>query len=99
MNPSNRVATGKVPFIDKIAFGVGMLANQMFPAAMAIFKVVLVQDLGFPGWMWGILFFLPRVLDSITDQSWALFQTTPSPNGDAAGNMFLSVPSSWAFPL
>ncbi len=29
--------------------------------------VVLVQDLGFPGWMWGILFFLPRVFDSITD--------------------------------
>jgi GPH family glycoside/pentoside/hexuronide:cation symporter len=29
--------------------------------------VVLVQDLGFPGWMWGILFFLPRVYDSITD--------------------------------
>lgn len=44
-----------------------MLANQMFPAALGIFMVVLVQDLGFPGWMWGILFFLPRVYDSITD--------------------------------
>lgn len=44
-----------------------MLANQMFPAALGIFMVVLVQDLGFPGWMWGILFFLPRVFDSITD--------------------------------
>lgn len=57
----------KVPFKHKIAFGLGMLANQMFPAALGIFMVVLVQDLGFPGWMWGILFFLPRVFDSITD--------------------------------
>jgi GPH family glycoside/pentoside/hexuronide:cation symporter len=44
-----------------------MLANQMFPAALGIFMVVLVQDMGFPGWMWGILFFLPRVFDSVTD--------------------------------
>jgi GPH family glycoside/pentoside/hexuronide:cation symporter len=57
----------KVPFGHKVAFGIGMLANQMFPAALGIFMVVLVQDLGFPGWMWGVLFFLPRVFDSITD--------------------------------
>lgn len=61
------VATHKVPFGQKVAFGLGMLANQMFPAALGIFMVVLVQDLGFPGWMWGILFFLPRVFDAITD--------------------------------
>lgn len=60
-------ATSKVPFGQKVAFGIGMLANQMFPAVLGIFMVVLVQDLGFPGWMWGILFFLPRVFDSITD--------------------------------
>ena len=60
-------AAHKVPFGQKVAFGLGMLANQMFPAALGIFMVVLVQDLGFPGWMWGILFFLPRVFDSITD--------------------------------
>ncbi|MFM8850053.1 MAG: MFS transporter [Cytophagales bacterium] len=34
---------------------------------MGIFMVVLVQDLGFPGWMWGLIFFLPRVFDAITD--------------------------------
>ena len=39
----------KVPFGQKVAFGIGMLANQMFPAALGIFMVVLVQDLGFPG--------------------------------------------------
>lgn len=59
--------TGKVSFGQKVAFGIGMLANQMFPAVLGIFMVVLVQDLGFPGWMWGILFFLPRIFDSITD--------------------------------
>lgn len=62
-----KVTTKKVPFGQKVAFGLGMLANQMFPAALGIFMVVLVQGLGFPGWMWGILFFLPRIFDSITD--------------------------------
>ena len=59
--------TKRVPIGQKIAFGVGMLANQMFPAAMGIFMVVLVQDLGFPGWMWGVIFFAPRTLDAILD--------------------------------
>lgn len=58
---------GRVPMGQKIAFGVGMFANQMFPAILGIFMVVLVQDLGFPGWMWGVLFFLPRIFDSVTD--------------------------------
>lgn len=56
-----------VPMGQKIAFGIGMLANQMFPAVLGIFMVVLVQDLGFPGWMWGLIFFLPRVFDALTD--------------------------------
>jgi GPH family glycoside/pentoside/hexuronide:cation symporter len=59
--------TNKVPLGQKIAFGIGMFANQMFPAILGIFMVVLVQDLGFPGWMWGLIFFAPRVFDSITD--------------------------------
>ena len=29
--------------------------------------VVLVQDLGFPGWMWGVIFFTPRLFDAFTD--------------------------------
>lgn len=56
-----------VPMGQKIAFGIGMLANQMFPASLGIFMVVLVQNLGFPGWMWGMVYFLPRVLDAVTD--------------------------------
>ncbi len=64
---NSTTSSQKVPFGQKVAFGLGMLANQMFPAALGIFMVVLVQDLGFPGWMWGILFFLPRFYDSIID--------------------------------
>ena len=57
----------KVPISHKIAFGIGMFANQMFPAILGIFMVVLVKDLGFSGAQWGLLFFLPRVFDSVTD--------------------------------
>ena len=58
----NKVSTGQ-----KVAFGIGMLANQMFPAVLGIFMVVLVQDLGFPGWMWSLIYFFPRIFDAITD--------------------------------
>ncbi len=66
---SNEISntTRVVPMGQKIAFGLGMLANQMFPAALGIFMVVLVQDLKFPAWMWGILFFLPRIFDAFID--------------------------------
>ncbi|MGB0367246.1 MAG: MFS transporter [Flavobacteriaceae bacterium] len=63
----NHSTTTLVPMHQKIAFGVGMLANQMFPAAISIFIVVLVQDLGFPGWMWGVVSLAPRIFDSLTD--------------------------------
>ena len=53
----------KVPLGQKIAFGLGMFANQMFPAVLGIFMLVLVQNLGFPGWMWGIIYFFPRIFD------------------------------------
>ncbi|WP_299681304.1 MFS transporter [uncultured Dokdonia sp.] len=59
--------TQKVPFGQKVAFGVGMLANQMFPAALAIFMVVLTQDYGISTILWGVLFFLPRIFDAFTD--------------------------------
>ncbi len=63
-NPSLQ---NRVPLVQKIAFGIGMFANQMFPAILGIFMVVLVQDLGFPGWMWALIYFFPRIFDAITD--------------------------------
>lgn len=67
MSNSSTVSGGSVPFGHKFAFGIGMLANQMFPAALGIFMAVLVQNLGFPGWMYSIVYFLPRLSDAITD--------------------------------
>jgi GPH family glycoside/pentoside/hexuronide:cation symporter len=57
----------RIPLGQKIAFGIGMLGNQMFPAALAIFMVVLVQGLGMDPLLWGTLFFLPRLFDALTD--------------------------------
>lgn len=57
----------RVPLGQKIAFGIGMLGNQMFPAALSIFMVVLVKGLGMSPLLWGFLFFLPRLVDAITD--------------------------------
>lgn len=57
----------KVPLGQKIAFGLGMLANQMFPAALGIFIVILIESLGFPGWMLGIIYFVPKLFDAVTD--------------------------------
>jgi glycoside/pentoside/hexuronide:cation symporter, GPH family len=57
----------KVPMGQKIAFGLGMLAMQMFPAILGIFMVVLIEDLNFSGWMWSFVFLVPRIFDAITD--------------------------------
>ena len=67
MKEQPTAANYTVPMGQKIAFGLGMLANQMFPAALGIFMVVLVENLGMPTWMWGVLFFLPRILDAFFD--------------------------------
>ena len=65
MNSS--IKTNKVPMGQKIAFGFGMLANQMFPAILGIFMIVLVEDLGFSGWMWSLVFLFPRIFDAFLD--------------------------------
>jgi GPH family glycoside/pentoside/hexuronide:cation symporter len=56
-----------VPMGQKIAFGLGMLANQMFPAALGIFTVVLVEKLGFSGLLLGLTYFIPKFYDALFD--------------------------------
>lgn len=56
-----------VPFGNKLAFGAGHLANQLFPAALGVFMVVLVMSLKMSPILAGILGALPRLLDAITD--------------------------------
>lgn len=67
MEDSKMMNKNKVSAGQKIAFGFGMLANQMFPAALGVFIIVLVQDLGFAAILWGIIQFVPRIFDAITD--------------------------------
>jgi len=59
--------SAQIPMTQKIAFGIGMLANQMFPAALGIFMVILVQSLGMSPILWGLIFFLPKLVDALTD--------------------------------
>ena len=61
------IGTNKVPLSQKVAFGFGMLANQMFPAALGVFIIVLVKDLRFLPILWGVIQFAPRIFDAITD--------------------------------
>jgi GPH family glycoside/pentoside/hexuronide:cation symporter len=61
------VRANTIPLNQKIAFGLGMLANQMFPAALGIFMVLLVQSLGMSPLLWSLIFFIPKLIDAITD--------------------------------
>ncbi len=60
-------STNQVPMGQKIAFGIGMLANQMFPAALGIFTVILVENLGFSGLLLGLTYFIPKFYDALFD--------------------------------
>ena len=57
----------RVPFGQKLAFGSGHLANQLFPAALGVFMVVLVMSLGMNPILAGILGAFPRFIDALTD--------------------------------
>jgi GPH family glycoside/pentoside/hexuronide:cation symporter len=61
------MSINKVPIGQKIAFGLGMLANQMFPAMIGIFTVVLVEKLGFSGFLLGLTYFIPKFYDALFD--------------------------------
>lgn len=56
-----------IPVGQKIAFGIGSLANQLFAAALGIFMIVLVMGLGMDPFLVGILGAVPRLFDAITD--------------------------------
>jgi GPH family glycoside/pentoside/hexuronide:cation symporter len=66
-NKSQNATQNLIPLSQKIAFGIGMLANQLFPAALGIFMVILVQSLGMSPVLWGLIFFVPKLVDAITD--------------------------------
>jgi GPH family glycoside/pentoside/hexuronide:cation symporter len=56
-----------VPFGQKMAFGAGHLTNQLLPAALGVFMVILVLALKMDPFLAGMLAALPRLLDAIID--------------------------------
>lgn len=56
-----------VPLGEKVAFGLGNLANQLFPAALGVFMIVLVLALKMDPFLAGILAAIPRLFDALTD--------------------------------
>jgi len=60
--PEDRVAFGQ-----KIAFGSGHLANNLFPAALGVFMIILVLALKMDPFLAGLLAAIPRLLDALTD--------------------------------
>jgi len=52
---------------QKLAFGVGGLANQLFTAAQGVFMVVLILGLGMDPVLAGLLGAIPRIWDALTD--------------------------------
>jgi len=57
----------RVPFGQKLAFGSGNLANQLFPAALGVFMIILVLALKMDPFLAGLLAALPRLMDALTD--------------------------------
>ena len=78
----------RIPLGQKIAFGAGMLGNQMFPAALSIFMVVLVKGLGMDPMLWGLLFFLPRLFDALTPDNGFYYRQYTIPLGTPAALHF-----------
>jgi glycoside/pentoside/hexuronide:cation symporter, GPH family len=56
-----------VPFGQKIAFGAGSLANQLFPAAVGAYMGAVVIIFGMSPYLAGILSAIPRFIDAILD--------------------------------
>jgi len=56
-----------VPFGQKVAFGSGHLANQLFPAALGVFMVVLIMSLHMNPILAGLLGAIPRFMDALLD--------------------------------
>jgi len=67
MTTTKTAQEDRIPLGQKVAFGAGHLANQLFPAALGVFMVVLVMSLGMNPILAGLLGALPRLFDAITD--------------------------------
>ena len=66
--PQHNTAPGdKIPGIQKFAYGVGSLVNNLLGAAIGMMAIVLNLGLGIDPVVVGTLMALPRLLDALTD--------------------------------
>ncbi len=59
--------TDRIPNTEKLAYGIGALANNLMAAAMGTMSIVLNLGLGMNPAVVGTLMSLPRLLDALTD--------------------------------
>jgi GPH family glycoside/pentoside/hexuronide:cation symporter len=67
MGPFKTRQEDVVPIGQKIAFGSGHLTNQLLPAALGVFMIVLVLSLKMSPALAGLLAAIPRLIDAIMD--------------------------------
>jgi len=67
MSEQVNTARGKVPVLQKAAFGAGHLVNNLLPGALGVFAFFLLTAFGMDPFLAGLLGGLPRFFDAITD--------------------------------
>lgn len=67
MEPSKTKPEDIVPLGQKLAFASGNLTNQLLPAALGVFMIVLVLSLKMSPVLAGLLAAIPRLFDAILD--------------------------------
>lgn len=67
MSNANTSKSGKVPILQKGAFGAGHLVNNLMPGALGVFMFFLLTAFGMDPFLAGLLGGLPRLVDAISD--------------------------------
>lgn len=70
MNPPHVAATApedRIPLLQKSAYAVGMLVNNLQAAALPAMMVILNLGLGMNPALVGVIAFLPRLVDAVSD--------------------------------
>jgi GPH family glycoside/pentoside/hexuronide:cation symporter len=67
LNPIPTTANGKVPLLQKAAFGSGHLVNNLLPGALGVFSFFLITAFGIEPAIAGLLAAIPRFFDALSD--------------------------------
>lgn len=67
MSKQANIQEGKVPFLQKAAFGSGHLVNNLLPGALGVFSFFLITAFGIEPALAGLLAAIPRLVDALSD--------------------------------